>query len=98
MQAAFSGIPGVNIVAGYTGGKNPKPTYENYAKDGHIEAIQITFDLKKTTYEKLLDIFWRQVDPTDSGGQFADRGPQYRSVIFYHSEDQKNMLKIQSMR
>jgi peptide methionine sulfoxide reductase msrA/msrB len=95
MQKPFEKLPGVTeVVAGYTGGMRANPTYENYAEAGpgeqvHVEAVQITFDPQKTSFETLLNVFWRQIDPTDPGGQFVDRGPQYRSVIFYQDEEQR---------
>ena len=90
MQPPFEGVKGVvTVVAGYTGGSGRNPNYEDYARKGHLEAVQVTYDPAQITYSKLLDIFWRQIDPTDSGGQFVDRGPQYRPAIFYHDEEQK---------
>lgn len=92
MIAPFAELPGVEkVVSGYTGGHKENPTYEEVASKttGHHEAVQITFDPDKTSYEELLDTFWRQIDPTDPGGQFADRGEPYRTAIFYHSEEQK---------
>lgn len=74
---------------GYTGGTGKDPTYEDYGQKGHIEAVEIIYDPSKISYSRLLDVFWRQIDPTDSGGQFVDRGKQYRSAIFYHNEEQK---------
>ena len=91
-DAAFRSLPGViDVVAGYCGGSKENPTYEEVSTGttGHYEAVQITFDPAKITYEKLLEVFWKNVDPTDAGGQFADRGTQYRTAIFYHSELQK---------
>ncbi|MCX5781285.1 MAG: peptide-methionine (R)-S-oxide reductase MsrB [Elusimicrobia bacterium] len=81
----------MNIMAGYTGGKTLNPTYEEVSsgKTGHYEAVQITFDPSKVSYEKLLDIFWHQIDPTDEYGQFADKGTQYKTAIFYNNEEQK---------
>lgn len=79
----------LSVVAGYAGGTLPGPTYEDYAEKGYVEAVQITFDPSRITYRQLLDIYWRQIDPTDAGGQFADRGPHYRSVIFYHTPAQE---------
>jgi peptide methionine sulfoxide reductase msrA/msrB len=96
MIAPFENIEGVaSVVAGYAGGSLENPSYEQVStgKTGHVEAVQIQFDPEKTSYEKLLEVFWRQIDPTDAGGSFADRGPQYASVIFYHSEDQKKMAE-----
>jgi peptide methionine sulfoxide reductase msrA/msrB len=92
VEAPFEKIDGViDVVSGYTGGKEVNPTYEQVSsgQTRHLEAIQISYDPEKISYEGLLDIFWRQIDPTDAGGSFVDRGPQYRSVIFYHNEEQK---------
>ena len=92
METPFEKIDGViNVVSGYTGGQTENPTYEQVAsgKSGHLEVIQIAYDPAKIAYEQLLDIFWRQIDPTDGGGSFVDRGVQYRSAIFYHTEEQK---------
>lgn len=94
MEPPFEKLKGVvQVVAGYTGGKKPDPTYENYGNSGHIEAVQITFDPSVISYSQLLDVFWRQIDPTDSNGQFVDRGPQYRSAIFYHNPEQKRLAE-----
>lgn len=96
MQPPFEKLKGVvEVVSGYTGGTGENPTYEDYAKKGHIEAVQITYDPSIISYKQLLDVFWRQIDPTDPGGQFVDRGPQYRSAIFYHNEEQKVLPKNQ---
>lgn len=92
MEPAFHQEPGViDVIAGYTGGKTKNPTYEQICsgKTGHYEAIEVTYDPDKTSYKHLLDIFWKQIDPTDSGGQFADRGSQYQSAIFYTDPEQK---------
>jgi peptide methionine sulfoxide reductase msrA/msrB len=90
MTPPFEKLNGViSVVSGYTGGKGENPTYEDYAQKGHIEAVEVTYDPVKVTYKDLLNVFWRQVDPTDSGGQFCDRGPQYRSAIFYQNEEQE---------
>jgi peptide methionine sulfoxide reductase msrA/msrB len=91
-EADFEKVPGVvKVISGYTGGTKDKPTYEEVSagKTGHVEAVQVYYDPEKITYEQLLDAFWRHVDPTDGGGQFADRGSQYRSVIFYHDDEQR---------
>src|SRR5581483_9044426 len=94
MQGPFEGLPGVSeVLAGYTGGSGPNPTYEDYAEKGHLEAIQVTFDPTKVSYIELLDIYWRQIDPTDPGGQFVDRGTQYGSAIYYHSQKQKKLAE-----
>lgn len=96
VESAFEGIDGViSVVSGYTGGHSQNPTYDEVSSGttGHAEAVQITYDPKKVTYEKLLDVFWRQIDPTDKGGQFVDRGSQYRSEIFYHTDEQKRLAE-----
>lgn len=94
MQPEFEKLDGVvKVVAGYIGGTGNNPTYEDYAQKGHVEAVQITFDPSKISYSQLLDVVWRQIDPTDAGGQFVDRGPQYRSAIFYHDEEQKTLAE-----
>lgn len=91
-EADFEKLAGVEkVISGYTGGTGNNPTYKNYAQGGYIEAVQVYYDPVKLTYEQLLNYFWRHIDPTDAGGQFVDRGPQYRSAIFYHNEEQ---LKI----
>lgn len=95
-EADFEKLPGViKVISGYTGGEEKNPTYEQVSsgKTGHVEAVQIFFDPTRITYEELLDYFWRHIDPTDSGGQFVDRGPQYRSAIFYHHEEQKRLAE-----
>jgi peptide methionine sulfoxide reductase msrA/msrB len=92
MQPPFEKIPGVTkVVAGYTGGTKKNPTYEEVSSGGtgHMESIQVTYDPRRTSYLKLLDVFWKSMDPTDAGGQFVDRGNQYRSAIFYHTLEQR---------
>ena len=90
MEADFEKVNGViEVVSGYTGGTEKNPTYEDYAEKGHIEAIEINYDPAKISYPELLNIFWRHIDPTDAGGQFVDRGPQYRPAIFYYNEEQR---------
>ena len=94
MESPFEKVEGViKVVSGYTGGPEKNPTYEEVAsgQTGHKEAVEITFDPKKVTYETLLEIFWKQIDPTDSGGQFVDRGEQYGTAIFYHNSRQKKL-------
>ncbi len=95
-EADFEKLPGVvKVISGYTGGNKENPTYAEVSSGttGHVEAVQVYYDPSKITYEELLDYFWRHVDPTDAGGQFVDRGAQYRSVIFYHDEDQKRLAE-----
>jgi peptide methionine sulfoxide reductase msrA/msrB len=95
-EADFEKLPGVvKVLSGYTGGNKENPTYEGVSSGttGHVEAVQVYYDPSKIAYEKLLDFFWKHIDPTDPGGQFVDRGPQYRSIIFYHDEDQKRLAE-----
>ena len=88
MEAAFDGLPGVKAaVSGYTGGELQNPTYESH--EGHVEAVEVTFDPAVVPYDKLLEVFWHNVDPTDPGGQFCDRGPAYTSEIFTLDDSQK---------
>lgn len=94
MFKPFSNYDGVEkIIAGYTGGIAENPTYEEVCSEitGHLEAIQIVYDDTLVRYEDLLDIFWKQIDPTDEGGQFNDRGNRYKTAIFYHDENQKKL-------
>ena len=94
MEPPFEKLKGVvTVISGYAGGTGENPTYENYARKGHVEVIEITYDPSIIGYPQLLDVFWRQIDPTDSGGQFVDRGPEYRSAIFYHNEEQKRLAE-----
>jgi peptide methionine sulfoxide reductase msrA/msrB len=95
-EADFEKLPGVvKVISGYTGGPKENPRYEEVSsgETGHVEAIQVYFDPSKLTYTELLDYFWRHIDPTDPDGQFVDRGSQYRSVIFYHNEEQKRLAE-----
>jgi peptide methionine sulfoxide reductase msrA/msrB len=90
-------LPGVEkVISGYTGGTKENPTYEEVSagETGHVEAVQVYYDPARVSYEKLLEAFWRHIDPTDPGGQFADRGSQYRSVVFYHDEEQKRIAEM----
>jgi peptide methionine sulfoxide reductase msrA/msrB len=92
IQSDFDKHSGViEAISGYTGGHKPNPTYEDVSSglSGHLEAVQVRFDPERISYDKLLDIFWRHVDPTDNGGQFVDRGAQYRTAIFFHDDRQK---------
>jgi len=96
MVTPFEELDGIyGIVSGYTGGHVEHPTYEQVktGTTGHYEAVQITFDPDVFPYEKLLELYWCQIDPTDDGGQFHDRGPQYRTAIFYHNERQKTLAE-----
>src|SRR3954465_8487437 len=90
IQPAFDKAPGVlNTIVGYTGGSEPNPTYElvTSEKTNYREALEITYDPAKISYQELLDIFWKQIDPTQPNGQFTDIGPSYRAAIFYGNED-----------
>ncbi|MCL1632333.1 peptide-methionine (S)-S-oxide reductase MsrA [Sporolactobacillus sp. CPB3-1] len=92
MVKPFDTLPGIKqVVSGYTGGTVENPTYEQVKSGttGHMEAVQIRFEPDIFPYEKLLELYWTQIDPTDDGGQFFDRGPNYRTAIFYHSELQR---------
>jgi peptide methionine sulfoxide reductase msrA/msrB len=94
VESDFRKLPGVvKVVSGYAGGHGPNPTYGDYAAKGYVEAVQISYDPKIVTYGQLLDYFWRHIDPTDAGGQFVDRGPQYRSVIYYHDAEQRHLAE-----
>lgn len=94
MEKPFEVLDGViSVTSGYAGGTNKNPTYENYAANGHIEVVEIVYDPARVAYEKLLDVFWRQVDPTDPGGQFVDRGHAYTTGIFYTTEEQKKLAE-----
>ncbi|MEW6333853.1 MAG: peptide-methionine (R)-S-oxide reductase MsrB [Thermodesulfobacteriota bacterium] len=94
VESDFEKIPGVlKAISGYSGGTGENPTYETYGAKGHIEAVQVHYDPKKVTYAELLDVLWRNIDPTDAGGQFVDRGAGYRSAIFYHDEDQRRIAE-----
>lgn len=100
MQPQFDRTPGViKTVVGYTGGHTENPTYDEVAtrKTGHAEAIQITYDPAKVSYEKLLDVYWHSIDPLDPGGQFYDRGDDYRTVIFFHDDEQRK-IAVESKR
>lgn len=96
MVKPFNEEPGIiEVISGYTGGHKENPTYEEVCSHttGHYEAVQITFDPKIFPYERLLELFWQQIDPTDPGGQFYDRGDSYKTAIFYHNETQKRLAE-----
>jgi peptide methionine sulfoxide reductase msrA/msrB len=101
MEAAFSGEKGViKALSGYTGGTVANPSYEQVCSGttGHYEAVEVTFDPGVISYEQLLDLFWRNIDPTDSAGQFSDRGSQYRTAIFYKDENQRKAARESKTR
>jgi len=92
MEPPFDKVPGVvSTTSGYAGGVVENPTYEQVAAGGtgHAEVVQVVFDPDQVSYEQLLEVFWRNIDPLDRGGQFCDRGLQYRSAIFFEGDDQK---------
>ncbi len=92
MVKPFDSYDGIeSVVSGYTGGHTENPTYKEVCSEttGHFEAVQITYDPSVFPYSKLLETFWQQIDPTDPGGQFHDRGDSYRTAIFYHDEEQR---------
>lgn len=96
MVAPFEELDGVHqVISGYTGGTLENPTYEDVCggTTGHYEAVDILYDPDRIGYPELLEVFWRQIDPTDPAGQFADRGPQYRTAIFYHNEEQRRQAE-----
>lgn len=98
MEHPFDEIPGViSVTSGYTGGHKKNPAYEEVSAGGtgHAESVQVVYDPSKVTYEKLLNVFWHNIDPTTKDRQFCDSGHQYRSSIFYHNEEQYR-LALQS--
>ena len=91
MESPFEKVNGVSqVISGYAGGTETNPKYKQVAsgKTSHVEAVKVFYDAEKISYAKLLDIFWRQIDPTDEGGQFVDRGFQYSTAIFYNNDDE----------
>jgi peptide methionine sulfoxide reductase msrA/msrB len=95
-ESDFEKVKGVlEVVSGYTGGRQETATYQQVSagRTRHLEAVQVRYNPAEITYGELLDIFWRHVDPTDPGGQFVDRGAQYRSAIFYHDEEQRRFAE-----
>ncbi len=96
MEPPFDKLPGVvATTSGYTGGQKTNPTYREVSAGGtgHIEAVQVVYDPQKIGYEKLLEVFWRNVDPLDKSGQFCDRGSTYTTAIFYQNEEQKKFAE-----
>ena len=94
MEKPFAELAGVrSVVSGYTGGTTTNPNYENYADAGHVEVVEVTYDPAVITYRQLLEVYWRQIDPTDGGGQFVDRGHAYTTAIFYHDEEQRRQAE-----
>ncbi len=96
MESEFDYVGGViSTISGYTGGNVENPEYGEVSSGntGHYEALEVTYDPQKVSYEKLLEVFWSNIDPTDAGGQFADRGSQYRTAIFYGNEEEKKLAE-----
>jgi len=96
MQPVYDKLPGVvSTLVGYSGGAKENPSYEEVStgRTGHTEAIEVTYDPEKVSYSELLEAFWRSIDPTNPRGQFADIGSQYRTAIFYQSEDEKRLAE-----
>jgi peptide-methionine (S)-S-oxide reductase len=101
MEPPFEKVPGVlSATSGYAGGHVKNPSYEQVSAGGtgHAEAVQVVYDPGKVTYQQLLDVFWHNVDPLDGGGQFCDRGSQYRSEIFYEGSEQKAAAEASKRR
>lgn len=101
LEAPFDALPGViETESGYAGGSVPNPTYEQVSSGttGHVEAMRVVYDPQKISFEKLLEVFWRNIDPTDGGGQFCDRGPQYRSAIFFADPEEETLAKRDKAR
>jgi methionine-S-sulfoxide reductase len=101
MVHPFDEWPGVTkVVSGYTGGDQEHPTYAEVCAGGtgHREAVEVTFDPARVTYQELIERFWREIDPTDPGGQFYDRGDSYRTAIFYHDENQRHIAEASKDR
>ena len=96
MEPPYDKLPGViATTSGYMGGKTKNPTYEQVSsgRTGHTEVVQVTYDPKLVSYEKLLEVFWRNIDPTQKDGQFCDHGSQYRTAIFYHTDEQRKLAE-----
>lgn len=101
VEARFEKKPGIiKAVSGYSGGQDKNPTYGvvSRGRTDHLEAVQVTYDSSKISYEDLLEIFWKSIDPTNPNGQFADRGGQYKTAIFYHNKKQKMLAEESKKR
>lgn len=97
MEAVFDKVDGViSTTVGYTGGHTENPTYEEVCSGstGHLEAVEILYDPEKISYGQLLEVFWRNIDPTVQDRQFCDVGPQYRTAVFYHDEEQRRLAQL----
>ncbi len=96
MEAPYDKLPGViSTTSGYIGGQVKNPTYEQVStgRTGHTEAVQVEYDPSRVSYEKLLDVFWHNIDPTVKNAQFCDHGTQYRSGVFYHNDEQRKLAE-----
>ena len=96
VESSYEKYKGIKqVISGFSGGDEENPSYKDVSSGvtGHLEAVQVYYDPDIITYDDLLEIFWRQIDPTDDGGSFVDRGKQYRSAIFYHDEEQKRLAE-----
>ena len=99
MEKPFEQLKGVvSVESGYAGGRTTNPTYENYGAGGHIEVVQIVFNPREVSYQQLLDVYWRQIDPTDTGGQFVDRGHAYTTAIFTYNQAQRDLAEASKKR
>jgi len=101
MEPPFEHVSGVHaVISGYTGGAKPNPAYDEVCSGttGHAEAVQVTYDPSRVTYAQLLDVFWRNIDPTTPNQQFADRGTQYRTAVFTHTEEQQRLAQESKRR
>jgi peptide-methionine (S)-S-oxide reductase len=101
MEPPFENLDGVtSVTSGYTGGHKPNPTYEEVSSGGtgHAESVQIVYDPSRISYEKLLDVFWHNIDPITPNAQFCDHGEQYRSAIFYHDDTQRRLAAESKQR
>jgi peptide-methionine (S)-S-oxide reductase len=101
LEGPFDALPGViKTESGYTGGSIQNPTYEQVSSgtSGHVEAMRVVYDPGKITYDELLAVFWRNIDPTDDGGQFCDRGPQYRSAVFVADAQEEAVARREKAR
>ena len=96
MEQPFDELEGVvSTTSGYTDGHTENPTYKKVSsrKTGHAQAVQVVYEPDKVSFDRLVEVFWRNIDPTDAGGQFCDRGPTYRPVLFYHDETQREVAE-----
>jgi peptide-methionine (S)-S-oxide reductase len=92
MEGPFEKLPGVlAVTSGYTGGQKAAPSYEQVSSGttGHAEAVQVVYDRRRISFERLLEVFWRNIDPLSANGQFCDRGSQYRSAVYFHDAEQR---------